>query len=85
MKKDYVKRTKMNQISESLHKRYRNSLQNYEKCWKLANYACKKQYRSTKNNIFFQYSFRTQSDKSLIERQFSVYLYLLCRESEERE
>lgn len=75
----------MNQSSESLHKRYKNSLQNYEKCWKLANYACKKIISLYEKQHFFQYSFRTQSDKSLIERQFSVYLYLLCRDSEEVE
>ena len=75
----------MNQSSESLHKRYRNSLQNYEKCWKLANYACKKIILLYENHLFFQYSFRTQTNKSLIKRQFSVCLYLLCRDSEEVE
>lgn len=75
----------MNQSSESLHKRYRNSLQNYEKCWKLANYACKKNNIALRKSSFFQYSFRTQTDKSLIKRQFSVCLYLLCRDSEEVE
>ena len=43
----------MNQSSESLHKRYRNSLQNYEKCWKLANYACKKNNIALRKSSFF--------------------------------
>ncbi len=47
----------MNQSSESLHKRYKNSLQNYEKCWKLANYACKKIILLYENHLFFSIHF----------------------------
>ena len=36
------------------------------------------------NQHFFQFSFRTQSPKSLTERKFFSFLYLLCRDSEER-
>ena len=47
----------MNQSSESLHKRYKNSLQNYEKYWKLANYACKKIILLYENHLFFSIHF----------------------------
>ena len=37
-----------------------------------------------RKSTFFQFSFRTQSPKSLIERKFFRFLCLLCRDSEER-
>ena len=36
----FLSRTEVCRSSESRYKRHRNSLQNYEKGWKLANYAC---------------------------------------------
>lgn len=33
---------------------------------------------------FFQYFYQTKYDKSLIDRKFTKFLYLLCRDSEER-
>lgn len=33
---------------------------------------------------FFLYFYQTKYDKSLIDRKFSRFLYLLCRDSEER-
>ena len=33
---------------------------------------------------FFQYFYQTKHDKSLIDRKFPRFLYLLCRDSEER-
>ncbi len=35
-----------------------------------------------RKSTFFQFSFRTQSPKSLIERKFFRFLCLLCKDSE---